>query len=120
MKLCCWQERPWPLLHCKYWGILPYKDINAGNRSKRVHQLDNYAGGHFLTADTRYQYSDNFYPGLMHLIGPWYRKSFRWLERGLISAVDTLSLGTQGLYGAAHPSFYLLAVVVLVLSWVVL
>ncbi len=92
----------------------------AGNPSKRVHQLDNYAGGHFLTADTRYQYSDNFYPGLMHLIGPWYRKSFRWLERGLISAVDTLSLGTQGLYGAAHPSFYLLAVVVLVLSWVVL
>jgi hypothetical protein len=26
-------------------------------RSKRVHQLDNYAGGHFLTADVRYQYS---------------------------------------------------------------
>jgi formate hydrogenlyase subunit 3/multisubunit Na+/H+ antiporter MnhD subunit len=92
----------------------------AGNRSKRVHQLDNYAGGHFLSADTRYQYSDNFYPGLMHLIGPWYRKSFRWLESGLVSAVDTLSLGMQGLYRAAHPSFYLLAVVVFILSWVVL
>jgi len=92
----------------------------AGGRSKRVHQLDNYAGGHFLTAETRYQYSDNFYPGLMHLIGPWYRKSFRWLERGFVSTVDMLSLAMQGLYRAVHPSFYLLVVVVSALSWVVM
>jgi len=90
----------------------------SGNRSKRVHQLDNYAGGHFLTAETRYQYSDNFYPGLMHLIGPWYRKSFRWFERGLVSAVDSVSLVMQGLYRHTHPSFYLLVVVVAALSWV--
>ena len=92
----------------------------AGGRSKRVHQLDNYAGGHFLTAETRYQYSDNFYPGLMHLIGPWYRKSFRWLERGFVSTVDMLSLAMQGLYRAVHPSLYLLMVVVSALSWVVM
>ena len=91
----------------------------GGGRSKRVHQLDNYAGGHFLTAETRYQYSDNFYPGLMHLVGPWYRKSFRWLERSLISLVDILSLMMQGLYRHTHPAFYLLAVVVLSLSWMV-
>jgi len=91
----------------------------AGGRSKRVHQLDNYAGGHFLTAETRYQYSDNFYPGLMHIIGPWYRKSFRWLERSLVSLVDMLSLMMQGLYRQTHPAFYLLAVVVLSLSWMV-
>ncbi|HFD78826.1 MAG TPA: NADH dehydrogenase subunit [Gammaproteobacteria bacterium] len=90
----------------------------SGNRSKRVHQLDNYAGGHFLTADTRYQYSDNFYPGLMHLIGPWYRKSFRWLEGGFVSTVDTVSQLMQGLYRHTHPAFYLLAVVVFALSWV--
>jgi NADH-quinone oxidoreductase subunit M len=92
----------------------------AGNRSKRVHQLDNYAGGHFLSADVRYQYSDNFYPGLMHLIGPWYRKSFRWMERGLVSSVDTLSVSVQGLYRHTHPSVYLLAVVVFALYWVIL
>jgi NADH-quinone oxidoreductase subunit M len=92
----------------------------AGGRSKRVHQLDNYAGGHFLTAETRYQYSDNFYPGLMHLIGPWYRKSFRWLERGFVSVIDFLSLAMQGLYRAVHPSFYLLIVVVSALSWVII
>jgi NADH-quinone oxidoreductase subunit M len=92
----------------------------AGGRSKRVHQLDNYAGGHFLTAETRYQYSDNFYPGLMHLIGPWYRKSFRWMERGFISAVDTLSLAMQGLYRVVHPPVYLLVVVVSALSWVII
>ena len=92
----------------------------SGNRSKRVHQLDNYAGGHFLTADTRYQYSDNFYPGLMHLIGPWYRKSFRWFERGLVSTVDSVSLAMQGLYRHTHPSFYVLAVVVAALSWVII
>lgn len=88
-------------------------------RSKRVHQLDNYAGGHFLTAETRYQYSDNFYPGLMHLIGPWYRKSFRWAERGLVSAVDSASLLMQGLYRQTQPAFYLLVVVVFALSWVI-
>ena len=48
----------------------------SAGRSKRVHQLDNYAGGHFLTTDVRYQYSDNFYSGLMHLISGWYRGSF--------------------------------------------
>ena len=85
-----------------------------------MHQLDNYAGGHFLTAETRYQYSDNFYPGLMHLIGPWYRKSFRWLERGFVSTVDTVSMAMQGLYRQAHPSLYLLVVVVSALSWVVI
>jgi len=92
----------------------------AGGRSKRVHQLDNYAGGHFLTAETRYQYSDNFYPGLMHLIGPWYRKSFRWAERGLVSTIDTASLFMQGLYRQTQPAFYLLMVVVFALSWVVI
>jgi NADH-quinone oxidoreductase subunit M len=91
----------------------------AGGRSRRVHQLDNYAGGHFLTAETRYQYSDNFYPGLMHLIGPWYRKSFRWAERGLVSAVDASALAMQALYRQTHPSFFLLAVVVIALAWVI-
>ena len=88
-----------------------------GGRGRRVHQLDNYAGGHFLDADTRYQFSDDFYPGLMHRIGPWYRKSFRWLERGLVASVDLLSLAMQGLYRHAHPAFYVLAVVVLSLAW---
>ncbi len=92
----------------------------SGNRSKRVHQLDNYAGGHFLTAETRYQYSDNFYPGLMHLVGPWYRKSFRWLERAFVSSLDTLSLAIQGFFRSSHPSFYLLVVAVTALSWVML
>ena len=90
----------------------------TGNRSKRVHQLDNYAGGHFLTADTRYQYSDNFYPGLMHLIGPWYRKTFRWLETSFISVIDALSVVMQGLYRHAQPVFLVLVVLVFALSWV--
>ncbi len=87
-------------------------------RSQRVHQLDNYAGGHFLSADVRYQYSDNFYPGLLHLIGPWYRKSFRWAESALVSLTDALSLAMQGLYRQVQPSIYLLITVVIALSWV--
>jgi NADH-quinone oxidoreductase subunit M len=92
----------------------------SGGRSRRVHQLDNYAGGHFLTADTRYQYSDNFYPGLMHLIGPLYRKSFRWAERGLLSSVDSAALFMQGLYRQTQPVAYLLAVLVLSMYWVLI
>jgi len=92
----------------------------SGGRSRRVHQLDNYAGGHFLTANTRYQYSDNFYPGLMHLIGPWYRGSFQQLERGLVAVLDFLSMLSSGLYRHGHPSFYLLTLVVVVLFTVVM
>jgi len=90
----------------------------AAGRSKRVHQLDNYAGGHFLSADVRYQYSDNFYAGLMHLIGPWYRGSFAWLEAGLRSVMELLSLGMQGLYSRANAEFYLLTAAAATLAWV--
>jgi NADH-quinone oxidoreductase subunit M len=90
----------------------------SGGKSKRVHQLDNYAGGHFLTADTAYHYSENFYPGLMHLIGPLYRKSFKWFERGLISTVDTAALFVQGMYRQLQPVFYLLLVLVLSVIWI--
>ncbi|MEJ2465666.1 MAG: proton-conducting transporter membrane subunit [Candidatus Thiodiazotropha sp.] len=88
--------------------------------SKRVHQLDNYAGGHFLTADVRYQYSDNFYAGLMHLIKGWYRGSFLWLENGVKSLVDFLSLGMQGIYRRANAEFYLLSTALFVIAWVVI
>jgi NADH-quinone oxidoreductase subunit M len=91
-----------------------------GGRSKRVHQLDNYAGGHFLTADVRYQYSDNFYAGLMHLIGDWYRASFLWLEHSVKSLVDFLSLFMQGIYRRANAEFYLLSTALFVIAWVVI
>jgi NADH-quinone oxidoreductase subunit M len=91
-----------------------------GGKSKRVHQLDNYAGGHFLTADTRYQYSDNFYPGLMHLIGPWYRSSFKQLERAITATMEFLSAAVGSFHRHGHPSFYLLTLVVVVLFTVVM
>ena len=90
----------------------------SAGRAQRVHQLNNYAGGHFLTADTRYQYSYNFYPALYRLIGPLYRNSFQWLESGVLSLMNFVSAGAQGIYRSVHPSLYLLAVVVLVsLFW---
>lgn len=90
----------------------------SGGKAQRVHQLDNYAGGHFLTADTRYQFSYNFYPALQRLIGPLYRDSFQWLESGLLSAMNFLSAGAQGIYRSVHPSIYLLVAVVLtLLAW---
>jgi NADH-quinone oxidoreductase subunit M len=92
----------------------------CAGRSKRVHQLDNYAGGHFLSADVRYQYSDNFYAGLMHLIGGWYRGSFLWLEKGIASTIEFLSLGMQGLYRRANAEFYLLSTALFLIAWVVI
>jgi len=91
----------------------------SGGRTQRVHPLDNYAGGHFLTAAHRYQYSDNFYAGLMHLIGPWYRGSFRWLESGIEGLVGLLAHASQGFYRHAQPALYLLAATTLALAWVV-
>lgn len=99
-------------------GALVFYGI--GGKSKRVHQLDNYAGGHFLHAENRYQYSDNFYAGVMHLIGPWYRASFQWLERALSSSIDYASYGAAAIYRYAQPTLYVLAVVVFALAWVAL
>ncbi|HWS13062.1 MAG TPA: proton-conducting transporter membrane subunit [Rhodocyclaceae bacterium] len=91
----------------------------GAGRSKRLHQLDNYAGGHFLSADVRYQYSDNFYAGLMHRIGPLYRGAFAWAESALSSAVSLAATAMQGVYRQQVPALFLLATAVLALFWVV-
>jgi NADH-quinone oxidoreductase subunit M len=88
-----------------------------GGRSRRVHQLDNYAGGHFLTADVRYQYSDDFYAGLMHLIGPWYRGAFLWLEGAVGAVVDLLSYAMDWVYRSVQPLLFLIATAVAMLAW---
>ena len=90
----------------------------SGGKTRRVHQLYNYAGGHFLTAETRYHYSDNFYAGLMRRIGPWYRYSFRWLEEALVSAVETLAMGMHGLYRQRQPALALLGLAFFAIGWV--
>jgi len=91
--------------------------FGLGNKSRRVHQLDNYAGGHFLTADVRYQYSDNFYAGLMHLIGSWYRGTFLWLEGALASSLELMSHAMNGLYRFVQPTLLMLAAAVAALAW---
>ncbi|TCJ18951.1 NADH dehydrogenase subunit [Parasulfuritortus cantonensis] len=92
----------------------------AGGKTHRVHQLDNYAGGHFLDAGMRYHYSDNFYAGLMHLIGGWYRGSFHWLEGAIGSGLSLVAQGAGGWYRAINPAFYLLAASVALIAWVAL
>ncbi len=89
-----------------------------GGRTKRVHQLDNYAGGHFLTADVRYQYSDNFYAGLMHRIRPWYRGTFEWAESALVSAVGAASTAARGFFEQANPALWVLVGTTLIVTWV--
>ncbi len=71
--------------------------LNAG-RSYRTQPLDNYAGGHFLTAQTRYQYSHHFYAGLLRVIGPWMRPWLVALEQGSGHFLDLASAASRGLY----------------------
>lgn len=87
-------------------------------KTQHVNQLDNYAGGHFLTADVRYHYSDHFYAGLMHRIGHWYRESFQWLESVLVSFTGFMAQGASALYRVVQPALLMLVVVVIAL-WVV-
>jgi NADH-quinone oxidoreductase subunit M len=98
-------------------GIGALLFYGLGGRSKRVHQLDNYAGGHFLTADVRYQYSDNFYAGLMHRIRPWYRNSFAWLESSLVSAVGAAGMLARGFFKQANPAQWALVGTTVVMTW---
>lgn len=88
-----------------------------GGRSRRVHQLDNYAGGHFLTADVQYQYSDNFYAGLMHRIRPWYRDTFAWAESALVSVLGVVSSAARGFFDQANPASWALIGTTVVMTW---
>lgn len=89
-------------------------------KSKRIHQLDNYAGGHFLTAANQYQYSDNFYAGLMHVIKPWYRGSIAWFEKGLLSFIDVIAGFAGGFYKQSQAVVWLLVSVTLIIGVLVL
>ena len=86
-----------------------------GGKAKRIHQYDNYAGGHFLSSDVKYHYSNNFYPGLMHLIGNWYRGSFKWFEEVLVSALSFVSKLFENMYRSRQPVMLLVIVVVVAL-----
>jgi len=93
--------------------------VSAG-KSRRVNQLDNYAGGHFLTAENQYHYSDNFYAGLMHQIGPWYRNSFKWLEESVISMVSSLGGLFKSFFHQTWTANWLLAGATAIMFWLVL
>ena len=84
------------------------------SKAKRVHQFDNYAGGHFLTSEVRYHYSNHFYAGLMNLIGGWYRGTFAWLEQALVSLVSFISQAVENIYRANQP--VVLAVIALLVT----
>ena len=61
--------------------------------------------------------SDNFYAGLMHLIGPWYRGAFLWLEGSVAAVVDFLSYAMNWVYRSIQPLLFLLATAVAMLVW---
>jgi NADH-quinone oxidoreductase subunit M len=88
-----------------------------GNRRYMTHQWDNYAGGHFLGADVPYQYSHNFYPGVMRVIGPWFINASGRLEQGLSNFAHVLGGAFHSFYRVAYTPLYLLVVTVLALVW---
>ncbi|WP_198263708.1 proton-conducting transporter membrane subunit [sulfur-oxidizing endosymbiont of Gigantopelta aegis] len=90
-----------------------------GGKAKRVHQYDNYAGGHFLTSQVRYHYSHHFYAGLMHLIGGWYRQVFIKLERAMVSLVSFSSQMAENFYRSKQPVMLLAAVMLFALWFVI-
>ncbi len=88
-----------------------------GNKRFITHQWDNYAGGHFLSSDVRYNFTHNFYPGTMRVIGPWFKGSIVKLEQGLINLTETLAGAFHSFYRLSYTPFYLLIVTVLALAW---
>lgn len=91
-----------------------------GGRHHQVHQYDNYAGGHFLSADIRYHFSHEFYPGLARVIGPWYRGSVVRLEQALVTAAQVLGDTVRGIYRVGHTPLAPIAGLLLGLGWIVM
>jgi len=90
-----------------------------GNRRFITHQWDNYAGGHFLSSEVRYNYTHNFYPGVMRVIGPWFRGSIVKLEQELTNLTQILAGAFHSFYRLSYTPIYLLVVTVLALAWMV-
>lgn len=88
-----------------------------GNKRVIVHQWDNYAGGHFLSADVPYHYSHNFYPGLMRVIGPWFKNTFQDLEKNAEHWVNFFASLFHALYRTTTTPMWMLAASVLVMAW---
>jgi len=88
-----------------------------GNRRFITHQWDNYAGGHFLSSDIPYNYTHNFYPGVMRVIGPWFRGSLVKLEHGLTNLAQVLGGAFHSFYRVSYTPLYLLVVTVLALAF---
>ncbi len=90
-----------------------------GNRRYQVDQLNNYAGGHFLSPDMPYHFSHEFYPGLARVIGPWYRGNIVRAERTLGMFLNVAGDFWRGLFQAAWTPLYLLLASVAGLAWAV-
>jgi formate hydrogenlyase subunit 3/multisubunit Na+/H+ antiporter MnhD subunit len=90
-----------------------------GNRRFITHQWDNYAGGHFLSADVPYNYTHNFYPGVMRVIGPWFKGSILHIEQALTNLAQVLAGAFHSFYRVSYTPFYMLAVTVFILAWLV-
>jgi formate hydrogenlyase subunit 3/multisubunit Na+/H+ antiporter MnhD subunit len=89
----------------------------GGGPSRRVHPLDNYAGGHFLHTTNHYHYSNNFYAGLMHLIKPWYRALFQRAEDGVVRTLRLLAEMVGNLSHPIHSGRLALLLLVVLLWW---
>ncbi len=90
-----------------------------GGRRHITHQWDNYAGGHFLSADTPYHYSHNFYPGLMRVIGGWFRHQVLNIEIGIRHFTQWSGELFYRFYQVNHPALYMLMVTVLAMALIV-
>lgn len=101
-----------------YMGIAAFIFYVIGNKHIKVHQYNNYAGGHFLSADIRYHYSHEFYPGLVRVIGPYYRGWVVKTERALVGLANVGGDLFRGIFRHAATPLYLLAATTLGLIWV--
>jgi NADH-quinone oxidoreductase subunit M len=89
-----------------------------GNKSRGVHQFDNYAGGHFLSSDVRYHYSHEFYPGLNRVILPWYNGWIAKIEGGLAQGAQVAGDLWRGVYRASSTPIYLVLALVVGALWI--
>ncbi len=89
-----------------------------GGRHYHTHQWDNYAGGHFLSADVPFHYSHNFYPGVMRVIGGWFRGWILHTEKFITHAVIILSSISFTLYRISYTPLFLVILTVASLAWI--
>lgn len=92
-----------------------------GGRRRHVHQYNNYAAGHFVTRDVKYNFNYNFYSGFEHIFEkPFHKPPVKRTEGALVALLERASDFARRIYTGQLNTYLAYSLAAVVLAVVIL